>query len=117
MTGIMHQVGDVMMHRNWTAGGSIIFFPLQALGITFEMFLGSYVPKALPPWMRRTIGYAWVLAWFTWCAPIYIDPLLQGGLLDNGPRFNLTLWLWKGEWIPHTVLWPSDLSRPSMVEQ
>ncbi|KAF9269846.1 hypothetical protein L218DRAFT_293298 [Marasmius fiardii PR-910] len=103
LTGIIHQVGDMMMHRDITAGGSLVFFPLQAIGITLESIAigGSWM--ACPSWIRKTIGYLWVLSWFIWCAPIYVDPLLQGGLLDNGPRFNLTLRLLKGQWVPQSI--------------
>ncbi|KAG7095218.1 hypothetical protein E1B28_005993 [Marasmius oreades] len=109
LTGVMHQVGDLMMHRNISAGGSIVFFPLQAFGITLESIVIGCLPKATPGWVRTAVGYVWVLSWFTWCAPIYVDPLLQGGLLDNGPRFSLTSGLLKGEWVPQPATYSTKI--------
>ncbi|ESK94325.1 hypothetical protein Moror_8190 [Moniliophthora roreri MCA 2997] len=100
ISGLMHQFGDTAMHRSFTAGRSILFFPLQAVGITIESVV-AYMFRSITgeAWWPRWVGYLWVFSWFVWCSPIYMDPLFHGGLFDYVPRISLIMGIWKGEWV------------------
>ncbi|KIM39004.1 hypothetical protein M413DRAFT_419386 [Hebeloma cylindrosporum] len=90
ISGILHAGADYALHQNFTQGTSIQFFALQAVGITFEdaviaigCRLGYKQSKAF-----KLIGFIWVFAWFTFCLPIWLDPQVHAGTIDE-PRVSL----------------------------
>lgn len=100
----MHHASDYMMLGQY--GGAPKFFLSQALFITFEDFviaqgkrLGFTDSQA---W--RILGYAWVQLWFAYSLPGWLQPQINGGLMENLASRSLILELWNGNWIPgHAV--------------
>lgn len=78
--------------------GSMIFFPIQAVAITFEMFVAYLVRLAegatgtqVPVRMKRWIGYVWVTGWFSMTQWIWIEPAVRAGFVEDGWHSPLAL--------------------------
>ena len=88
LSAFYHFVGEVMYERR-AVYRSFIFFPLQAVAITFEDFVIYLAKRLLLRWGKklnpgntdeswvevvvRVIGYCWVTLWFCLTLPIYTD--------------------------------------------
>jgi len=79
-----------MLIQNFS-GGSIQFFLLQAVGITFEDMvialaqrLGYKESNAF-----KLFGFVWVFAWFAFSLPMWLDPQMHAGVLDEGIQVGL----------------------------
>ena len=115
LSGLIHFSGDFMVEKRMVYR-SFKFFPLQAVGITFEDFV-IYIAKRLLRWGRielkpgkageswaevvvRIIGYCWITLWFTLTLPVWIDGLSVLGFssFDRGPITQFLLDTWK-QWI------------------
>jgi len=75
----MHAAGDYSLLGNWSEGGALRFFLLQVVGITIEIMVIN-VAKWLS--IRRSwhyVGYVWVIVWFTYTIPDWMDPLHRAG--------------------------------------
>jgi Membrane bound O-acyl transferase family len=85
LSGLLHATGDYMI-RGYLPLFSIQFFMLQALGISFEHFviwLTTPIHSKLDVRVRKAIGYMWVVVWFCWTAPIWLDPMSAAGQHDR----------------------------------
>ena len=85
LSGLLHAIGDYILLQNFSQGTSIQFFLLQAVGITFEdaiialaSRLGYKESNAF-----KLIGFAWVFAWFPFSLPMWLDPQMHAGLIDE----------------------------------
>lgn len=84
ISGIMHYLPEYMALRHW-GGGALLFFPLQAVAITFEEGVQA-VGRRLgitSSWKWKAVGYFWVWSWFAFCLPIWQDPLLHAGVFEE----------------------------------
>ncbi|KIK56852.1 hypothetical protein GYMLUDRAFT_1012246 [Collybiopsis luxurians FD-317 M1] len=86
VSGTVHFLGDLMVRKPEYYGVSILFFTLQAVGITteelFKFFVRRYGhgwDRTLPDWAGRGVGYVWVLYWLTLTMPVLIDPATKVG--------------------------------------
>ena len=77
ISGLIHATAAYTLHQNFSQGKSVQFFFLQAVCITFEdaviaiaLRLGYKECRAF-----KLIGFVWVFAWFTFCLPLYVDPI------------------------------------------
>ena len=80
-----------MLLQNFSEGMSIQFFLLQAVAITLEdavIALGSRLGHK-ESIAFKLIGFAWVFAWFAFSMPIWLDPEVHAGLMDEGVRIGL----------------------------
>lgn len=84
---VVHGVADYM-----ALGGPLItrnFFIYQPIGFGIE-YLAAWTVKRLglsPPfWLRRLIGYIWVLVWFTWCGVPVMDGMVRSGVIADMAR-------------------------------
>ena len=87
VSGLIHLVGDYALLRDWHARNSIHFFMLQALAISFESTVFRVlrlVGVTIPPFISRLVGYVWVLCWFTLTLPIWLEPIVRDGFLEDG---------------------------------
>lgn len=92
-----------MVFRDWTTGGSFVFFMLQPMGIALEtviIIVSRRIGVQIHWKMSRVVGLAWVLLWFSYTVPILLEPLLRVGFFESGPSFSLYLGIKRGEWIP-----------------
>lgn len=93
---LFHYAGDYMLYQNWS-GRSIEFCLLQAAGIIFEdAVIGiakrfGYTTKTP---LTKLIGF-WVFGWFTFCLPLWLDPNLHAGAVEQGVNVSVILGIWK----------------------
>lgn len=92
--------------KKWDVGGSLPFYPLQAVGIMFEDVV-IYVAQKLghdgkPGVLTRCLGYAWVWTWFVVLFPSWYDPMARVGFTESGFNMpvSIIMGLWKGDWVP-----------------
>ncbi|KAF8626962.1 hypothetical protein AX15_004616 [Amanita polypyramis BW_CC] len=87
-------------------GGAMSFFLLQPVAIIVENVVIQcantfpVIVRSRSRWRRwwHLLGYLWVLAWFTYCMPMWLDPLIRSGMVESNSghwidRRNLFLWL------------------------
>ncbi|KIJ96741.1 hypothetical protein K443DRAFT_106785 [Laccaria amethystina LaAM-08-1] len=77
ISGLVHLAGDYIALGDWTTGGSMRFFVLQAMAITFEdivINLASRIGFGRTTRLSKFVGYMWVLGWFIWSVPGWTRP-------------------------------------------
>lgn len=102
ISGLIHYGGDYMLFQNWS-GTSMRFFFLQAVAITFEdivIAFAAHLGFTQQNTAFKCIGFFWVFAWFTYSLPMWIDPVVHAGTMDDGVNISLILGLWHGDWAP-----------------
>lgn len=102
-SGLIHAAGDYMLFQNISHRGTIRFFLLQAVGITFEdalIAIASHLGYRKPNAFFKLVGFTWVFAWFTFCLPVWLDPQLHAGMMDEGVNVSVILGLTRGDWMP-----------------
>ncbi|KAK2461015.1 hypothetical protein APHAL10511_006956 [Amanita phalloides] len=89
ITAVIHVAGEYSLLGYLTYRHALLFFLLQPVAITFETLVIGVIGKLSirGPW--RLIGHIWVLMWFVYTVPNWIDPLLQRGLAEAAPSFGL----------------------------
>ncbi|KAF9024034.1 hypothetical protein BDZ89DRAFT_142049 [Hymenopellis radicata] len=107
LSALMHWLSEVtQLYDHWSQSTASIFFPLQAVGITFEDGViaiaqkwGIKAPEGAPPLYLRAVGYLWTYLWFAMVGPIWWDALHRAGFLEAlyMPK-SLILGVWKGKW-------------------
>jgi Membrane bound O-acyl transferase family len=98
VSGLMHTGGDYMVFHRFTSFSSQ-FFLLQAIAISFEDFVLWSTKHWCARWDRRItriIGYIWVLGWFCFAIPIWLDPLTAADLhlVERGAITTKLLDIW-----------------------
>lgn len=112
LSATFHFAGEFTYERRFVYR-SFKFFLLQAVAITFEDFI-IYAVKRTLLWMGierdpgdgggyrvgvvvRTVGYIWVVMWFCWTLPIYIDEASVAGFYqrDRKPIAQYLFNSWK----------------------
>lgn len=86
ISGLIHYFGDFMIIQNWS-GGSLIYFTSQACAITFEDAIQGLVRRSgvkVPRALSRVVGYLWVVAWFSFAIPIWMEPHVKAGITSEG---------------------------------
>lgn len=85
ISGLIHAGGDFMVVR-YLPIFPLKFFLLQAVAITIEDFV-IWCTRSIRPklgWLNKAIGFAWVVVWFTWSGPQWLDPMsANGGTVDG----------------------------------
>lgn len=86
---MIHAGGDYALLGNWSQGRALRFFMLQAVGITIETTV-----IGIAKWLNihgswRIIGYVWVILWFTYTVPDWIDPLHRAGIASETSNFGI----------------------------
>ncbi|TFY75037.1 hypothetical protein EWM64_g8975 [Hericium alpestre] len=99
LSGLMHAGGDYMVTPA-AFGSSIPFFVMQAVAITLEdgvIALGRRAGlRDGPAW--RALGYCWVVAWFWWSVPSFVDWSLARGV-GRSQALPLSLVESVGKWV------------------
>ncbi|KAJ8469778.1 hypothetical protein ONZ45_g16777 [Pleurotus djamor] len=91
VSGLLHYTSEYITLRNWT-NGTIQFFTLQAVAIHFEDIAIAFASSRLElkqSKMWEVIGYIWVLQWFGWSLPMWLEPQISGGVVDNVARVRI----------------------------
>ncbi|EAU90926.2 hypothetical protein CC1G_02313 [Coprinopsis cinerea okayama7 len=92
-SGLMHVAGEYMANRGRTVSyGALIFFALQPLALALGRILSGlsgrlgYKPR---PIFLKALGYVWVVTWFTFSLPLWVEQLMRAGFMtswSNIPR-------------------------------
>ncbi|KAJ8462353.1 hypothetical protein ONZ45_g17968 [Pleurotus djamor] len=98
ISGLFHYTTEYFIFQNWSSG-AIRFFILQAVAIHLEGIVIDFASSRLGSKQNKmweVIGYIWVLQWFTWSLPIWIEPQINGGIIENGAKIQViqTLLSW-----------------------
>ncbi|KAF5328773.1 hypothetical protein D9619_011607 [Psilocybe cf. subviscida] len=102
ISGLIHFAGDYMLHQDW-AGRAVSFFVLQAVGITLEDMVNAIAKRAglTGSPLAKFMGFCWVIIWFSFSLPWWLERNFHAGSFDEGPRLpSLIMGLWKGDWTP-----------------
>ena len=112
LSALVHFSGEFMFERRLVSR-SFRFFFLQALAITLEDFFISTAKRLLlrcgiklepgktdESWAEaalRVVGYCWVVLWFCWTSPVWMDENSIAGFNsdDVGPIAQLVLDTWR----------------------
>ncbi|KAJ8509196.1 hypothetical protein ONZ45_g8609 [Pleurotus djamor] len=91
ISGLFHYTTEYFIFQNWSSG-AIRFFILQAVAIHLEGIVIDFASSRLGSKQNKmweVIGYIWVLQWFTWSLPIWIEPQINGGIIENGAKIQV----------------------------
>ncbi|KDR70937.1 hypothetical protein GALMADRAFT_271385 [Galerina marginata CBS 339.88] len=90
VSGLVHGAGDFAATRNiHSVRRNILFFVLQAVAITLEDTIISLGKRCGLRRIPKVVGYFWVLIWMTWSSPIWLETLVEGGLIDFRLPYSL----------------------------
>lgn len=94
ISGFLHQLQEYSVTRRW-AHGSMLFFYSQVGAISLEQGIIT-VGKRLhfPDIVGRLVGYFWVLGWFTFILPLWLDPMTRAGMFVVHPNKTITVLVW-----------------------
>jgi len=82
VSGLLHVIGDVTVSMKYF-GLSFPFFLVQAIAITMEDAVIALAGRAgidKTTYLTRTIGYAWVILWFSVSLAWYLDWQIAAGI-------------------------------------
>lgn len=104
ISGLIHYGADYTLFHNWS-GISVQFFLLQAVAITCEdsvIFLAGRFGANKRTITSTLVGYVWVISWFAFSLPIWLDPIIHAGVMEEAGilKVSLILGIWRGEWMP-----------------
>lgn len=98
VSGLIHLGADYTVMRHLTIF-SPRFFLLQAVAITLEDFIQWCTKSARSKigWTSKAVGYLWVIVWFTWSGPLWVDYMSKNGQSsqDAGAVFGKLLEGWR----------------------
>ncbi|KAF1957556.1 hypothetical protein CC80DRAFT_470921 [Byssothecium circinans] len=82
LSGLLHACGSYTSHgETYPLSGSMAFFLLQAVALFIEAFLRPYFVKTpLPQWLKRSLTFIYVHAWFYHAAVLLCDDFARGGV-------------------------------------
>lgn len=96
-SGLLHTGGDIVLSGSATSAVSrplfsMPFFMWQALAITLEdvvIRIATRLGVKYSVW-TRVLGFVWVVAWFGWCVPEFVDNLMKagGGIRTSASRVS-----------------------------
>lgn len=87
LSGLIHLAGDYRGQDDWTKGGTMRFFLLQAVAISFEdvvINLASRLGFGKTTRLSKCIGYLWVLGWWIWAVPPWTGPWAEVRIREVG---------------------------------
>ncbi|KAF8639109.1 hypothetical protein AX17_001724 [Amanita inopinata Kibby_2008] len=92
LSGLVHLAGDYALVGRLSSCRGLHFFLSQAVAITVESVVLSAAQKLSISYPCRWLGYLWVLAWFTYTLPQWVDPLLRAGLSEASSNLGFFSW-------------------------
>ncbi|KAF8800797.1 hypothetical protein BYT27DRAFT_7175008 [Phlegmacium glaucopus] len=101
VSGLIHHAAEYILYQKW-GGRSMEFFLLQATAIIFENVVITLAARvgfsSKPNRFFKFIGFLWVLTWFAYTLPLWLDNQIHAGLMDKRFNFSLILGLRSGDW-------------------
>lgn len=81
ISGLLHYLTDTGLGVRSNESGAVLFFSLQPLGIMLEEAVQQTTTRLkIPTWIRKIIGYLWVVVFMSWSVPIWSYPHLRLGM-------------------------------------
>lgn len=131
LSGVLHATGSyTQLGETYPLTGQMMFFMMQALGITVQTTLVQLLKSAgvmqnIPKSLRRTANLGITVAWLYFTAPLLVDDFARGGIwlfepvpisifrgLGLGPEGS-GWWCWYGgllEWRSGRSWWDSGIA-------
>lgn len=130
LSGVLHATGShTQLGDTYPLTGSMMFFMMQALGVTVQTTLVQLLKSAgvtqhVPKTIRRTANLVITLVWMYFTAPLLVDDFARGGIwlfepvpisifrgLGLGPK-GAGWWHWDGfvEWRSGKSWWDSGIA-------
>ncbi|TFK89518.1 hypothetical protein K466DRAFT_661471 [Polyporus arcularius HHB13444] len=87
LSALIHSFGDVMVGKRYF-GRSFPFFLSNAAAVTFEQTLIALAKSVgiageEPTRAMKLLGYAWVVLWVRFSAPMFADWIYKTGMVEN----------------------------------
>ena len=87
VSSIVHYLIDCVALQRLDQFGAFKFWMAQAFVIPLEsVFIHSFRNTGIPvpSWAARVTGYCWVLAWFSATVPLWSEPVIRAGFVEDG---------------------------------
>ncbi|KAM6492407.1 Membrane bound O-acyl transferase family domain containing protein [Amanita muscaria] len=98
ISALIHFGGEYSVLGRWSCQHAVRFFFLQAIGVSVETVVFEIGKKLSIRGSWYWVGYLWVLGWFMYTFPGWMDPLFRAGMIEMTSNFGiLASWL-KREW-------------------
>lgn len=88
ISGLIHHCTAYAALRRFHSN-SMLFFLLQPLAIFVERLVSKTVvlqPKHV--WLNKAFGMVWTALWFTMTLPLFLEPFVRVGLLEDSPHIT-----------------------------
>jgi len=100
---MIHQIAENAFLGRWDGRGALLFFMLQAVGITLEsifiqVFQSPNSKNAPRTYRSYWFGYLWVWTWLVITAPFLLKGFVEGELAKDTPHFSPIFGVWRGQW-------------------
>jgi hypothetical protein len=89
LSALIHTGGDYAVHRSFEKSSRTFqFFLLQPVAILMEEIAirgaqsvcsSTRVSVGIPKLVWRGVGYLWVILWFAWCTPSWLEAIAASG--------------------------------------
>ncbi|KAJ3496813.1 hypothetical protein NMY22_g19764 [Coprinellus aureogranulatus] len=92
ISSLAHYFIDCMGLETMHQYGAFKFWMSQAIAITLEsasIHFFRWTGIQVVWWVKRAVGYVWVLCWFSMTVPFWVEPVIRAGFLENGLHFPL----------------------------
>ncbi|KAF9530987.1 membrane bound O-acyl transferase family-domain-containing protein [Crepidotus variabilis] len=146
LSGLLHFFTDSVALQSLSVSGALQFYLIQVVGLVIEDTVANlwrYIqgsgtispkgpsevismngsggedktpPSTSPPTAFKLLGLLWVLLWLGYTLPMWADPLIDGGYMEDVSKgaFSILMGLWQGQWFwPKNNAWLWDgVNRP-----
>ncbi|ORY74044.1 membrane bound O-acyl transferase family-domain-containing protein [Leucosporidium creatinivorum] len=99
LSALQHAYAVYAMNR--TGLRTFLFFFIQPVGLIAEALvqrMAKGLGVEMESSMARMAGTCWMVTWLLWAGPLFFDDLVQAGMWEKKPPFNLTEGLLSGNW-------------------
>lgn len=95
LSGLMHFPMDRAFGLRYSDLASVRFFSIQALGVMVEDGVqAATAGLAIPPRVRRLVGYVWVVVFLWWSTPTWFYPSARVGDPGGVVPFSFVRMAW-----------------------
>lgn len=93
LSGFFHAAAQWMMSHSLQRTISMMwFFIAQALAISAEdlvIAIAKRLGVRQVSILSSVVGISWVISWTAWSGPFCMEPLILGGVMEDGPPISL----------------------------
>ncbi|KAF9456003.1 membrane bound O-acyl transferase family-domain-containing protein [Collybia nuda] len=93
LSGIFHAAGDWMMSHNLQRFIDVTwYFVIQAVAISVEDLVIAIAKKfgiRQASFLSSAAGMVWVFCWTVWSGPLWMETMIRGGAMEDGPPLSV----------------------------